>query len=81
MLLHIDLNIQDDKADEGAEKEAKKAAEEEQKKVSPSCYCYIILGTCCSNKLKMLLHIDLTIYRMMKLRRQLRRQLQKNKRR
>jgi len=77
MLFHIDLNIQDDEADEGAEKEAKKAAAEEQKKVSPSCYCYIILGTCCSNKLKMLLHIDLTIYRMMKLRRQ----LQKNKRR
>jgi hypothetical protein len=53
MLLHIDLNIQDD--------EAEKAVVEEQKKVSPSCYYNIILGTCCSNKLKMLLHIDLNI--------------------
>ena len=58
MLLHIDLNIQDDKADEDAEK----AVAVQQKKVSPTyCYYYIILGTCCSNKLKMLLHIDLNI--------------------
>jgi hypothetical protein len=56
MLLHIDLNIQDDeetdheseskiddKCDRNQNNEAGKVSTAKQRKVSPSCYNYIIL--------------------------------------